>query len=150
MLQCKATNCIYKSRNISPGDEVRSGKNYYHKKCKELLDMHRACVAIYSKEIDPSAPKVLLGKAFKDMIYEKRIDPNLLKFTLEYCVKNNKKPKSVFSLNYMVSYREIQSAYKKSKERKVNFKPEDAKIDKETKISYHPKNKEDWRKIFDE
>lgn len=148
--QCKAKNCVYPTRDIIEDDLVRTeAGTCYHRKCKELRDKMGGCIGLYQKLISKEQPATLLGKAFKEMIYEKEIDPNLIIFTIKYCVLTHRKVNSVFSLYYIFNRKDVLEAYEQYKLQPVKFDFSSIEVAKETKINYRPNKRKGWNKIID-
>lgn len=147
--QCKAKNCVYPTRDIAERDLVQKENGlYYHRKCKDLSEKMGGCIGLYRKLISKEQPSSLLGKAFKEMIYEKEIDPNLILFTIKYCALTRRKVNSVFSLYYIFNKRDVLEAYEQYKLQPTKFDFSNIEIAEETKINYHPKERKGWNKII--
>ena len=146
--KCKAANCVYETRDIDPKDEVFFNGYYLHKKCKELRELHGACVGAYNEKIDSTVAKTVLGKVFKEMIYVKKIDPKYILFVIQYCETHNEKPKSIFSLYYILNKVKIKRAYEEYKEQPAKFDLDKAEITPEVHTTYKKPNEKGWNKIF--
>lgn len=147
--QCSATNCIYETRDIEEKDLARGGGNkYYHRKCIEYRERMGDCVATYLKYISSETPKNLLGRAFKEMIYTKGIDPNYILFCIQQCALTHKRLKSVFSLYYIMDNNNMRDAYEMHKNNRIHIDYDSVETVEETKINCKPAKRKGWDKII--
>ena len=106
------------------------------------------CIVDYKNKISRELPDNLLGKAFKDMIYVKGINPDYILFTIDYCGTNHMKVNTVFSLYYIMEKRKVKEAFEEYKNHPMKFDVSNTKVAEETKIEYHPIEKNNWSKIY--
>lgn len=126
MVKCRYPKCskLHETTELKKEDAVKGGNNsYYHPDCYHIMKTVTEIRDLYVKNINPAATGQQIGAVMSitnNMIFEKHIDADLIKFAAEYFVKY--KPgiwKYPAGIAYLVQDKDVATAWNKEKQRKL-------------------------------
>ena len=128
--KCAYTNCRC-DEELTSENAVKYGNRYYHAVCFENKTAINEITQYYVDNVCSTVVMAQLGKAVKDIIFKKNVEPRFLLFAIKYAVKNKIPIRSPFSLHYLINYDNIKEAFKKQEASKIvaNMREELPQID---------------------
>lgn len=128
MVKCRYPKCLklHESNELNKVDAVKGdGKSnsYYHPDCYHTMQTVNEIRDLFYKEIDPTLTQKQVGmlvSTIHNIIFEKKVDVDYLKFVLQYFIKN--KPgalKHPAGLHYIIQDRDASVAWEKVNQQKI-------------------------------
>lgn len=118
--KCK---CLHESDVIPKSEAVRDGRLYYHPDCFHVKGIANDIKKIFCEEINPliTAEQVKqLYSVVYNIILTKKVDPDFLKFAVEYFARYKKGAlKYPGGINYIIQDKEVTSKWAQFNRTKV-------------------------------
>lgn len=126
--KCNFKHCDCDETLTDENREVLSGKSY-HKKCLQTKNDIIEIRDYYISNVSNTVVVGMLVKTINNIIFDKKVDSQFLKFALEYAVFNNISIKSPFSLHYLIDNSRIKTAWTKEQTKENEIKKSTEIID---------------------
>lgn len=98
---CAYKHCLHHGEKVKSSEAVIVGKKYYHWDCAAMRQELDAMKQTYLEQIDSNTSYPLLSKVINDLIFKYKLDPDYVKFAIDYYAKFHIKIKSPFTLLYL-------------------------------------------------
>lgn len=124
---CRYPKCsrLHESTELKKEDAVQGGSknHYYHPDCYHTMKTVNEIKDLFVKEINPLMTGQQIGilvVTIQNIVFNKKIDVDFLKFALEYMIKYKPgKLRQPMGLHYIIQDRNINAAWQKEQERKI-------------------------------
>lgn len=110
---CSWKHCPRASKELAPGEGVRAGNRWMHKRCAELCHGIAAVRDCYYENVSRNVVIKQLVSVINNLVLVKNNDPRYMVFAIKYAVKNNIEIKGPYSLHYLVTNYRIQDAWQR-------------------------------------
>lgn len=138
LVHCRYPKCckLHESTELKKDDAVQGGsRSYYHPDCYHIMQTINQIKDIFYVQVNPMMTGAQIGQLVSianNMVFEKKIDVDLIKFAIEYFIRYKPgKLKYPGGISYIVQNRDVLSAWEREKERKIRT---ELKIEMEKKI----------------
>lgn len=114
-VNCRYSNCLHKTKELSKEDAVKSGSLYYHSDCYKTKEDIKKIIDLFKNHINPNPVYAQLQKVIKDIVFSKGLGSDFLLFGLQYYIYHKIPLNYPQGLYYVVQNKKVIEAYNKSK-----------------------------------
>lgn len=131
--------------DVKKEDSIKDGR-YYHKECHEKKTVKKECRELLLENFKFMSRNI--NNAIKQLVDDKDINVNKLKFTIEYIIKNKSELNSPYGLGYYLENYQINDEFKKHQRledfKEVKKQEVDVKTVDETRFDFTKGGKKSW------
>lgn len=128
VIHCRYPKCfkLHDSTEMKKEDAVKGGKgnSYYHPDCYHTMQTVNEIRDLFHDNINPTMTGQQIGtlvSVINNLIFEKNVDVDYLKFALQYFIKYKPgKLHQPFGLHYIVQDRDVIAAWEREQQRKIH------------------------------